>query len=195
MIIEKYCKGCNQILPIENFTKSKLVKDGYENKCKICRREQRKKHIKKCEMCGVEFRTASNDSRFCSGKCASDFKNKDRRVEVNCAYCNKKMTRRKSLTNFDNMYCSLECKGLHQKEFVGEKNPNYKRVPFSCSGCGIDMKIVPSQIKNQKYIFCSNDCYKKNIGKFFSGKDNPNYNRIECTCYYCGKNLKERLVR
>lgn len=37
VIIMKVCKICKKELSYENFTKSKNVKDGYENVCKKCR--------------------------------------------------------------------------------------------------------------------------------------------------------------
>ena len=41
----KICKQCNQELSLDNFTKSKTTKDGYENKCKKCRLENRKNNL------------------------------------------------------------------------------------------------------------------------------------------------------
>lgn len=32
--MNKICKSCGETLPINSFGKSKLPKDGYENKCK-----------------------------------------------------------------------------------------------------------------------------------------------------------------
>lgn len=58
----------------------------------------------------------------------------------------------------------------------GEKNTNYERVEYICDGCGKNILVIPSIIKNQKHIFCSNDCYKKNIGKYYSGKNSSNWN-------------------
>lgn len=46
---EKLCKYCNEIKTIENFSRNKLIKDGFLNKCKDCERIYRinnQKHIK-----------------------------------------------------------------------------------------------------------------------------------------------------
>lgn len=51
----KICKSCGENLEVSNFTKSKNVKDGYENKCKKCRNKQSLKHLCKCETCGNEW--------------------------------------------------------------------------------------------------------------------------------------------
>lgn len=36
-ILEKLCRKCKQVLPIENFNKQVVNKDGYRNECKKCR--------------------------------------------------------------------------------------------------------------------------------------------------------------
>lgn len=193
MITEKYCKGCEKILPIENFRKSKMTKDGYENKCKTCRKEQSQKYINVCKICGKEFKTQNKDAKFCSPKCVSDFKNKDNRVKINCSYCSKEITRPKSLAKFTNIYCNSECKALHQKEIrAGKNSPSYNRIEYCCDGCGKIIEVIPSRIKKQKYIFCSKECYQNNIGKYFSGKNNHNYKRVLCECYYCGKEFERK---
>lgn len=51
----KKCKSCLLVLPLDNFTPSKVIKDGHENKCRACRSNQRKKHKKNCEQCNSEF--------------------------------------------------------------------------------------------------------------------------------------------
>lgn len=40
--MQKVCKECGKLLDISYFTKSKKIKDGYENMCKSCRQEQKK---------------------------------------------------------------------------------------------------------------------------------------------------------
>ena len=60
----KTCKSCNKTLEKELFSKSKVTKDGYENKCKKCRVEQRKKYINTCITCSNEFKTAYKKSKY-----------------------------------------------------------------------------------------------------------------------------------
>lgn len=57
----------------------------------------------------------------------------------------------------------------------------------NCDGCSKEISASPYKVKTQKYIFCSNECYKANIGKYFAGELNPNFNSLECTCESCGK--------
>lgn len=190
---EKFCKGCKQILPIENFTKSTNVKDGYENKCKKCRKEARLKYIKNCEVCGNEFRTARKQSRFCSIDCQGIARRK--RIKKRCSFCKKIIEVKKSISNkHEHYYCNQNCRTEHLKEIMsGENNPNYNRVDYKCDGCGENIKVVPSKLAEQKYVFCSNECYRRHIGKFFLGKNNPNFvENILLNCDGCGEMISRK---
>ena len=186
----KTCKSCNRKLEINKFDKSKNMKDGYENKCKKCRQEQRKKYIGKCEVCGKGFKAAKKATRFCSSDCQGIARRN--RVKVNCSYCNKEIEVLKSkFEKFENFYCNQDCRTEHLKILMrGENNPNYNRVLYKCDGCGEEIWVIPSKLKEQSHIFCSNECYKENIGQFFKGEDNPNYNRGKFICEQCDKEFK-----
>lgn len=72
MIQEKQCKGCAKVLPVDRYSPSGNVKDGYENKCRECRNASRKKkHTYSCKECGKTFsKIVAQDycSNVCSGK-------------------------------------------------------------------------------------------------------------------------------
>lgn len=36
MMVEKLCRFCNKVLPIERFSKNYTLKDGHSNKCRAC---------------------------------------------------------------------------------------------------------------------------------------------------------------
>lgn len=186
----KTCKSCNRKLEINKFDKSKNMKDGYENKCKECRKNQRPTYFKICEVCKSEFTTKTKATRFCSKKCQGIARRN--RVKVNCSYCNKEIEVLKSkFEKFENFYCNQDCRTEHLKILMrGENNPNYNRVLYKCDGCGEEIWVIPSKLKEQSHIFCSNECYKENIGQFFKGEDNPNYNRGKFICEQCGKEFK-----
>lgn len=191
MTIHKICKSCGKNLEVSNFTKSKKVKDGYENKCKKCRQEQRKKIKNICEICGEEFNTAKKETRFCSSDCQG-IARRDR-VETKCSYCSKGLKVVKSLyENHEYHYCNQDCRTEHLKILmIGKNNPNYDRIKYKCDGCGKKIEVIPSKLKIQKHIFCSNKCYKENIGKFFEGKNNPNYVEKEIRkCIQCGEEIE-----
>lgn len=185
----KTCKACNVVKPLSEFYPSKVIKDGYENKCKECRRKQRKTlHRHTCEYCGNTFTSARKNSRFCSDECSK--KSRRKRVEVICKYCGKTFFDVVSRAN-SNRYCSKECLSAAFKEmFSGDGNPNYKRVKTECDGCGKEIDVVPYRLERHKFQFCSYECYKENIGKFYTDESNPNYNRIELKCYECGTLFK-----
>lgn len=187
---EKFCKGCKQTLLISQFSKSKNVKDGYENRCKKCRQEARKKHIKTCESCNKSFRTAKETTRFCSVECQGLARRN--RVKKTCSHCNNEIEVIASKSNkHEHFYCNQDCRTEHLKVLMlGENNPNYEKNDYHCDGCNKLIKVIPSRIKEQKYIFCSNECYKYNIGNFFTGENNHNYNHQEYTCDCCGKKFK-----
>lgn len=193
MITNKICKSCGKNLEVSNFTKSKNVKDGYENKCKACRAEAKKKHINICEVCGSEFKTSKKETRFCNADCQGI--SRRNRLIVKCSFCNENIEVVKSkLDNHQYYYCNQNCRTEHLKILMkGENNPNYNRIKYICDGCGKELGVIPSKLKNQNHIFCSNECYKENIGKFFTGENNPNYVEEEIrSCLNCGRYVKRK---
>ncbi|MDN3953862.1 HNH endonuclease [Sporolactobacillus laevolacticus] len=189
----KICKGCNRELPVSSFCRSINHKDGLENKCKECRREQKKKaHLHICEVCEKEFTSAKKDSRYCSQKCYGI--SERNRVITKCANCGKEIEVIKSKFNrFENFYCNQKCHNEHLKGLMeGKNNPNYNRVEVDCSGCGKGILVIPYNLKNHQYHFCSYGCYLKNIGKFFMAENNSNYLRVTFYCSHCGISFERK---
>lgn len=174
--MSKICKECNIDKSYSEYTKSKNVKDGYENKCKKCRREARKKHTVTCESCGEKFRTASKVTRFCSHRCMG--RPRSKRIKMSCSYCDSVVEVKAYKAELhDNHYCDQDCRTEHLKTLMlGKRNPNYGRVDYNCDGCETELKIHPYRLEHQRYIFCSNDCYKENIGQYFSQENSSNWN-------------------
>lgn len=174
--MKKVCKSCGELLEISCFGKSKLLKDGYENKCKVCRNEERKKYIIICSVCGKEFKTANKNARFCGSECIGE--SRKNRVIKKCSYCGKEI----EVINYKTEqrkynYCNQSCRTEHLKVLMkGENNANYNKVEHKCDGCGKKIMVIPHKIETQKYIFCSNECYKKNIGQYFKGENNSFFN-------------------
>lgn len=175
--MKKKCKACGEYLDLCNFAKNKLLKDGYENKCKKCRQAQRRmahKHI--CQQCNCEFTSAKKKAKYCSPECQGLARRN--RVFVKCKYCGHEFEVVKSRTKYcENIFCGNECFSKYLSETrTGENNHNYRRVEVECSGCSTPIKIHEHRLKHHKYHFCSKDCYKANIGKFVSGENNPFWN-------------------
>lgn len=173
----KLCKSCNKILPLDMFTKSKNTKDGYENKCKKCRLEQRKKYINICETCGKEFKTAYKKSKYCSPECKPQSQRK--RYIVKCSICGKEKEVVKSrLENYKDFYCSDECKNKgYSLKYSGANSHRYnggKHV--KCEICGKEIHRNCHEIDSYKHHYCSDECKKEGYKILFSGENNPNYN-------------------
>jgi endogenous inhibitor of DNA gyrase (YacG/DUF329 family) len=192
MLTHKTCKQCKQKLEIHMFTASRNVKDGYENKCKVCRRNQRKKYELSCIICGKKFPSSQNDAKFCSSKCRSEAQKK--RVEVPCIYCSKPVVRPVSqIKGREYVYCNQDCRTQHLKELMkGEGNPNYNRVKTNCGYCKEELKEIPYKVNNQKHIYCSDECFREHRRILMTGELNPNYVRITLSCEVCGKEFPRK---
>lgn len=172
----KTCKGCLEFLSYDSYTPSKNIKDGYENKCRDCRREQRRRNAptSKCIQCHKDFKSAKRQ-KYCSVECVGI--SRRRRALVLCSYCKEDVEITKyKVGKQEDYYCDMTCKAKHDSiRMRGKGNFNYDRIEYACDGCSAVFKMVPSRLV-QKYSFCSYECYKGNIGKFYSGENNPQWN-------------------
>lgn len=192
MLTHKTCKQCNQRLEIHMFTPSKNIKDGYENKCKVCRRDQRKKYEVTCKICKKKFLSSQIDAKFCSLKCLGESQKK--RLEMRCANCNKPIVRPVSqIEGREYVYCNQDCRTHHLKVLMkGEGNPNYNRVKTQCGYCKKVIKEIPYKVNNQKHIYCSDKCFREHRRILMTGVLNPNYVRIALNCEICGKEFPRK---
>lgn len=182
----KICKLCLMELPFDAFTPTKMTKDGREGKCRTCRAKSRKKHIKTCNHCSVEFSTPKKETLYCSKLCAG--KARIETVELTCPTCAKVFETNPYRAKAERVFCSKGCyiKDLSQS-MKGEKNWNYSRVPAKCFKCEKEINIHPSKQAKHKYHFCSKECYLTGIGATRTGEQNANYKRVECVCVECDK--------
>jgi endogenous inhibitor of DNA gyrase (YacG/DUF329 family) len=174
------------------FTPSKNVKDGHENKCKTCRRNQRKKYEVTCKICGEKFPSPHIDAKFCSPKCMGEAQKKQ--IEVQCSNCNKPVVRPVSqIEGREYVYCKQDCRTQHLKELMkGEGNPNYNRVKTYCGFCRKEIKVIPYKVNTQKHIYCSDKCFREHRRTLMTGKLNPNYIRVTLNCEMCGKEFPRK---
>ena len=181
----KICKQCNQELSLDNFAKSKITKDGYENKCKKCRLENRKKYTNICETCGNEFKTANKNTKYCCNKCKPQCQQD--RITVKCSICGKEKRIIKSkLKNYKDFYCSDECKNKgYSLKYSGENSHKYSRINCNCEMCNKEFTLNKYEYENNNHHFCSKECRQKWLSIFMSGELSPNYNH--------NKTLEDRL--
>lgn len=148
-----------------------------------------------CCICNVKVKKTQcqidrSERHYCSKECYSkgmsiflirennpNYKGKSYLGE--CSYCgddiiiNEYDKRRTSKYH----YCSISCKGEHQKEILlGENNPKYRSIKCSCSFCGKVLYRTPNYINSRINIYCSQECKADWQSKFLSGENNPNYN-------------------
>lgn len=176
----KTCKTCELLLPYDNFTRSKNLKDGFENYCKKCRKEARKTHEKTCMSCRVSFRSAYKNSNYCSPKCRPQ--NTRNRVKVNCHICDKqKEVTPSHYKEYKHHYCSDECKNRgYSLLYSGDRHHNYNTVVSKCGYCGCGFERWASQIDKYTKSYCSKECQAKDYKVRFSGKNSPTYNHERC---------------
>lgn len=173
----KVCKKCKQTLDISFFYKNKTSKDGYENKCKKCRQEERKKYINICKHCGNEFITIYKNSKYCSPKCKPQ--NQQKRVKVKCSICGieKEVTPSRK-NNYKDFYCSDTCKNKgYSLKYSGKNSKRYNQVEVTCEICGKIFKRNPYEINKHKHNYCSKECTYKGWTKFYSGANSPFYDK------------------
>lgn len=135
-VVEKRCNKCNIIKSINEFGTSKWIKDGYENTCKKCREERRKKYNKKCEVCNKEYVTSDSKSRFCGAVCAAS--GRRNRVKVNCEACGKviEVISSKYKTN-NKFFCNMECRRDYYNEYSEiDENREILDGEKRCNKCG-----------------------------------------------------------
>lgn len=180
----KTCKACNRNLSVNKFSPSKVIKDGYENKCRECRQKQRNRtHSHVCKYCGKQFSSAKKDTKYCSKQCVGDARKK--RVKLTCLNCNEgyEVISSKVITStYYSMKCKAECESVQRVSH----STNYE-----CDGCGKPIKVIPSRMRKQRLHFCDHKCYKHNVGKFITGENNPNYHRVKFTCGWCGEEFSD----
>ena len=155
----KICKKCGKELPLDNFYKSKNTKDGYEGKCKECRKKLSKIHTIICKNCGKSFSTDDKNAKFCSSRCCGDYQKK--RIIVKCDYCGKNVERIPSSIGEHN-FCDATCMG----KFTSNK------TIVKCDYCGKEFEQIKSKTTRSNNHFCSQECYHK----WHIGENNSNWN-------------------
>jgi len=138
-----------------------------------------------CDQCGNTYeRCPSQSGRFCSMKCADEWKKEAYKGEnnhfhkekesVECEYCGqiyKVQPHRVERTK----YCSKDCQmsALNENK-TGENHPNYKgKVTLECEYCKEEFKIYPN--KKGERRFCSVRCAAEWQSENIVGPKHPNW--------------------
>lgn len=173
---EKECKSCTNILSLQNFNKSSNTKDGYENKCKVCRRSERPVFKFNCVVCGVNYTTKKRTSnKCCSQRCVGALRTIISTEEVSCGTCESKFLVDKSKVT-ENNYCCKACFSESVSvRMSGENHHRYNTTFVECDYCKALVPKSKVQLTLTKLHFCNRDCFGKGIGKYRSGTLHHSY--------------------
>lgn len=109
----------------------------------------------KCLQCGKRVCNVTKRRKFCSQKCAYDYRyvpKQKRGKFIKCAYCGKEVWTPQWRFKFKHRFCSKEHHLLFMKENAFHKN---------CVICGETFYCQPSQVKYRSRKTCSKHCQSK----------------------------------
>ena len=171
LLTHKTCKKCEQRLSLVDFDHNNITKDGYENSCKSCRKEQRRKSVLKKQQqiaFGIVQAPTIKKCKVCQQTLLIDSFNKDSSrgdgYETACKTCKSKL-HSKYISNPINKRKYL----LKSKKWRLENLEHYKRV-------------------NKKYyIVHREERLKKNAE--YHKTDNGRWTSLICQANYRKKNV------
>jgi len=146
-------------------------------KCESWRK--RRRELKKCEFCGIEFMAlirSFNTQRFCSAQCRSsgrtafdhsydNHKPKNwPRESRTCAQCRGEFMGVVRSRNAQ-MFCSEPCRNTfnNNRKATGRRANSWKRESKKCDQCGVEFMAVVRTGNKQR--FCSDQCRIANHSK------------------------------
>ena len=145
------------------------------------------KSIFKCAECRKEFKDYHRkraDRKFCSTECG--YKNKQRRVNVNCEYCGVEFEAHAYyLKRGKGKYCSRLCYSRWKSEnWVGENNPHYGET----KSFEHRRKISESNLKTKAPLRKQERSVLRDLRKSFEYNEwrIKVYKRDDYTCQMCG---------
>lgn len=70
------------------------------------------------------------------------------------------------------------------------KENNVERVSVECAWCGKELERLPSNVADNEYTYCSQDCLNQHKQERYSGEGNPRATLVEVECEACGTSIK-----
>ncbi|MEG1142150.1 MAG: hypothetical protein RSE41_06875, partial [Clostridia bacterium] len=115
-------------------------------------------YIKKCEVCGIEYKTTGTTSKYCSYECKmknhyAKEREKNKLNPRNCIICG---TEFNPETKFS-VCCCKECKDIRQKQLTKEKDDRNREKKFEGKIEGIDYVVC---------AICGQKCTQISSGHF-----------------------------
>lgn len=135
--------------------------------------------MKICKLCLLELpldaftvSKVTKDGR--EGKCRTCRAEQRKKYTKNCEHCSAEFTTPKKET----VYCSLQCAG----------KAKIKSVELECPACTRTFEVNPYRAKAGR-VFCSKECYTKDLSQSMKGEKNWNYSRVSTKCFKCEKEI------
>lgn len=137
-----------------------------------------------CDYCKQIFKRLKGRIRgiehnFCGSECRNEF------FKVNIAPFNTEENLEKRKINSKPKIIKIERKVEECLSIL--KLPRNTLVCVSCDECGVDVFRKPSEIKENKNIFCSKECAYSWLSKNKRGDKIYNYNSVLVKCTECNK--------
>jgi hypothetical protein len=176
-IVEKKCKDCGVVKPISEFSINRAYKDGYEARCRDCKKKFRYRYTLKCQQCGKKFKSNTLDRKYCSISCSNTARNEPK-VKCRCDICSKEIIVIASqFKKNKHNYCSIECARKGETEFYSGKHSKlYSKVKVKCNYCGKAFSINQYRAEHERYHYCSKQCKANHQKIILTGENNPSYN-------------------
>lgn len=129
--------------------------------------------IKRCEICGKEYRQSRVDQKYCSSRCGSIAWRKRNYpyTYLDCEICGTRFLRISGM----HKYCSSDCRAVAEKRLKQSKNSGagkgwsagkiFTEPNVKCDCCGKEFHKCPTYIKrNPTKNFCSQKCRTDYMG-------------------------------
>ena len=165
---------------------------------KYCCRECFKGLIgyKNCELCGIKFKPAHKQNRFCSRKCSSKNKSINKTINTLCDYCGKEISYIKYKQKFKHHFCSVDCGARYRSDnLYGERHPLW--LGGKIDGRGYRWRKI-RKIVLEKYKYTCQKCGRipketnnldvhhiKRFRDFDNSKDANKLNNLLLVCKTC----------
>jgi len=132
----------------------------------------------KCDYCGKDIYKRPDQirkykTRFCNNTCAS--RSRKVRETRECSACGKKVTRKPSEFESDNVFCSQDCYLPYLRNLQEKRHKNLRKE-YTCFYCEKSFERLPSQVKGKKYLYCGMPCKDKHNGELFSRENHHRWN-------------------
>lgn len=131
-------------------------------------KHMRKKYVKKCIVCGKSYRTAKKNSRFCSGRCRTRYRNINKLDNIlkKCEYCGKEFSTNRYRAK---KYCSTLCQNKQRLKEQMIKTKGIRKLPsgnylgsFSFQGKKYHTKVFT---KEEDAIICRHKMMQEILDK------------------------------